>query len=254
MREISLKRCRQWANLPEHHNVVRFLGVYYKPSTARLTSLPVLVMEEMDMSLTNFLERPSKISDHTKLSILLDVAQGLKHLHSLKTPIEHGNLSSNNILLFTTSTGLQAKISDVSHINQTLRTVMQTKADWPFLPPECLLESQSAKHVHVDIFSYGVVMLHVDAHRLPELKQGYESRKQAPKQRCGSRYQNCIDQMTLELKRLASTCLETKAEKRPTIDRILKEIEPMAYHTLKTEYGSHLQEVNVIIIHHSYNC
>ena len=97
-----------------HPNIVQMLGVYYpKLDTAGLPLLePLLVMELMDMSLTQFLKnkqlQEEEVSFSTKISILVDVAAGLQYLHSQN--ILHRDLSSNNILL---TNDLIAKIADL---------------------------------------------------------------------------------------------------------------------------------------------
>jgi len=77
-----------------HPNIVQFMGVYY-PSRV---SLPVMVMELMDESLTKYVEK-SNISLKRKISILHDVAEGLTYLHTRNPPVIHRDLSPNNILL-----------------------------------------------------------------------------------------------------------------------------------------------------------
>ena len=77
-----------------HPNVVQMLGIYYPTPQAKL---PWLVMEMMQTSLKGFLEKQGKVPLHFKLSILIDVAQGLEFLHG--QDIIHRDLSSNNVLL-----------------------------------------------------------------------------------------------------------------------------------------------------------
>ena len=58
-----------------HPNIVHFMGVYF-PNRG---SLPVMVMELMNESLTKYVEK-SNISLKRKISILHDVAEGLTFL------------------------------------------------------------------------------------------------------------------------------------------------------------------------------
>ena len=56
-----------------HPNVVQFVGVYYSEES----SLPIMVMELMDSSLTAFVENnKGQIAIQTKMSILYDVSKG----------------------------------------------------------------------------------------------------------------------------------------------------------------------------------
>ena len=79
-----------------HPNIVQFLGVYYSGES----SLPIMVMELMDISLTSFIEtNKSQIAIQTKMSILYDVSQGLSFLHNHQPQILHRDLSPNNVML-----------------------------------------------------------------------------------------------------------------------------------------------------------
>ena len=90
-----------------HPNVVLFLGVY---NPGGQSSLPVLVMERMQESLTSVVEEYPNIPMYVKLSMLLDVSRGLWYLHARHSPIVHRDLSPNNVLL---TSQFVAKISDL---------------------------------------------------------------------------------------------------------------------------------------------
>lgn len=69
--------------------------MYQDPETSHLQ---VLLIELMDDSLTNFLEKsPKSVSYHLQVSICHDVASALSYLHSKN--IVNKNVCSNNILL-----------------------------------------------------------------------------------------------------------------------------------------------------------
>ena len=111
-----LRECRQCCGL-RHPNAVQFLGLYYPPSTSQSgggLKLPVIVMELMEESLKSYVESAEQnnaiIPYLSKLSILQDVAQGLRYLHHQNPPVVHRDLSPNNILL---TAHLVAKISDL---------------------------------------------------------------------------------------------------------------------------------------------
>jgi len=89
-----------------HPNIVRFLGIYHAPDAR----VPSLVMERLHCSLNSLLENNSVVPLGTKLSIINDVALGLRYLHTRNPPIIHRDLSSNNVLL---SKGMEGKIGDL---------------------------------------------------------------------------------------------------------------------------------------------
>ena len=100
-----LRECEQSSRL-RHPNIVRFFGIYHPPGAR----VPSLVMERLQCSLTSLLEKNPVVPIGTKLSIIKDVALGLRYLHTRNPPIIHCDLLSNNVLL---SKGMEGKIGDL---------------------------------------------------------------------------------------------------------------------------------------------
>ena len=163
LKKKFLQECAQCSVLC-HPNIVHFQGIYYPSNDAQL---PWLVMEKMDCSLTQYLEktRPAAVSFQTKMSILYDVSLGLQYLHA--QDIIHRNLSSNSILL---DKHLLAKITDIG-LEKVLYPnyddlVTHISRDTTFMPPEALsFKPRYSKPV--DVFSFGCVTIHVMTHVLP---------------------------------------------------------------------------------------
>jgi len=103
MKALFLKECTN-SSLMSHPNVVQTLGICYPTPD---TKLPLMIMELMEMSVTELVESNITVDTDKKLSILVDVSQGLEYLHS--NGILHRDLSSNNVLL---TKHLVAKIAD----------------------------------------------------------------------------------------------------------------------------------------------
>ena len=159
-----LRECEQSSRL-RHSNVVRFFGIYHPPGAR----VPSLVMERLHSSLTNLLERNSIVSIGTKVSIIRDVAKGLRYLHCHTPPIIHRDLSSNNILL---SKGMDGKIGDLgtARLVDSKRQSRMTKAPGTidFMPPEALEAGEYVTYEReLDVFSFGCVMLHILSHQWP---------------------------------------------------------------------------------------
>ena len=206
-----------------HPNVVQVLGIYYPTPQAKL---PWLVMEMMEMSLRSFLEKheQGKVPLHFKLSILVDVAQGLEFLHG--QGIVHRDLSSNNILL---TKNLVAKIADLGMakvIQESKSTLTQAPGAKDYMPPEAL-----KKNPHygkpVDIFSLACVTLHVMSHRWPEPKDrvSEDTLTVLTEMRRREDYINFCTQPAL--RKLVESCLNNTPEKRPDISVVcvkLKEL------------------------------
>ena len=163
------EECRLLSQI-RHPNIVQFLGVHFQEGK----QVPILVMELLHSNLTSCIEQYGIIPKETGFSILHDVALGLCYLHSQTPPIIHRDLSSNNILL---TSNMIAKISDlgvarilnltplqVSHMTQTPGTPT-------YMPPEVIIANPKYD-TSVDVFSYGILMIHVFCGKWPEPQIG----------------------------------------------------------------------------------
>ena len=141
-----------------HPNIIQYLGSCPDPESG----LPVLFMELMDESLTNFLERPASANPpplpfHIQLNIAHDVAQALSHLHHHK--VLHRDLSSNNVLLIGSH---RAKVTDFGMARLLGANTRLTQTHCPgtngYMPPEAL-EDPPKYSTQLDVFSCGVLMV-----------------------------------------------------------------------------------------------
>ena len=150
-----------------HPNIVQFLGVTKK------RPVPILVMEYLPINLSDCIEKycgslPSEI----KYSILYDVSLGLKYLHKHNPPIIHRDLTTNNVLL---ASNMTAKISDlgVSKILNLefhqLSRMTPTPGTLTYMPPEVMV-AKARYNTSVDLFSYGIMMIHVFCEEWPHPK------------------------------------------------------------------------------------
>ena len=226
-----LQECRRCSNII-HKNIVRFYGVVYDmPNRGDIPSdIPSLVMEKLDKSLNTYItENPPLTNTWTiKLSLLSDVAKGLKYLHTtLSPPMIHRDLSPNNILLKhnTTLSGEEekwiAKIADLG-MAKVVRPdpggkLMYTPVPGtqPFMPPEAFKKSPHYT-TSLDVFSYGGVMLFVATSEWPiptedEAASAVEQRRN---------YLDKIPGEVKELKPLVENCLSDDKNKRPTMKYI----------------------------------
>ena len=162
-----------------HPNVVQFLGVHFQEGV----HVPILVMEFLPLNLTQCINKYT-MQKETMYSILHDVALGLHYLHSQPSPIVHRDLSSNNVLL---TSNMTAKISDLgvarildlpSHVTH----LTETPGTPAFMPPEVMV-AKPKYDTGVDIFSYGIVMVHVLSGKWPAPQTGpnrFEGNKLIP--------------------------------------------------------------------------
>ena len=142
-----------------HPHIVQFLGIYFDPAT----DLPVLVMEFLPTTLAQCIQRYDRLSTEICYAILRDVALGLRYLHEQRPRVVHRDLSANNVLL----TGdMAAKISDLGvakilQINPAEMSHMtQTPGTQSYMAPETL-RPNPRYDIEVDVFSFGVMLVHV---------------------------------------------------------------------------------------------
>ena len=217
-KDTVLKRFRRIAQL-RHSQVVQCLGIFYKPGGS--LTVPLLVMEMMDCSLSTLLKDYPNLSIDMKLFILLDVSLGLKFLHCQKPGVVHCSLSSNKVLL---TPHLQAKISDVGVttiiFEKSLKRNIKTTC---FVAPEIIKSSGTltGKGVDspVDVFSFGAIMLHTFTQQLPEPKKQLNSQS--------NQYQSYIDKIISydkDLGLMGGDCLNNEPYKRPRIEKVSEKI------------------------------
>ena len=148
----------------DHPNIVQFMGVcFIEPSVH-----PLLVMERLDTSLDNVLEKQANIPLPVVISVLLDIASGLVYLHEFTPPIVHRDLTARNVLLKLPS--LQAKIADLGNAMivdpSKLRILSKAPGTTSYMPPEALQEVPKYD-TQLDIFSFGHLALYALTEEFP---------------------------------------------------------------------------------------
>ena len=171
-----LEECRLLSKL-RHPNIVQFLGIYHDNSSYHST-LPVLVMEYLPMgTLAKCVDQYGVLPNEISYSLLQDVALALTYLHQHDPPIIHRDLSANNVLL---TRDLSAKISDlgvarmIDFTRSSSQSAMATHSNYmtqapgtmSYMPPEALVPNARYSEA-VDVFSCGVLMLHVFSGKWP---------------------------------------------------------------------------------------
>ena len=139
----------------KHPNIVQFLGI----AKDRDNYLPILVMEYVPFTLSRSLEEHGKFPLPISLGILVDVAMGVRYLHENNPQIIHRDLSANNVLL---TSEMKAKIADLGMARILNATPAMSKCPGTstYMPPEVFVECPEYR-TEIDLFSYGVLLLHV---------------------------------------------------------------------------------------------
>lgn len=109
-----------------------------------------------------FNSKKASVSVQEQLSILGDVANGLRFLHRADPPIVHGNLKGTNVLI---GSDLKAKLTDFGLAGTLGRNELAPTASFWFAP-ECLVENPVFT-TYSDIYSFGVLIYEVFARTDP---------------------------------------------------------------------------------------
>ena len=163
------EECRLLSQV-RHPNIVQFLGVHFQ----RGVRVPILVMEFLPTNLTSCIEQYGIFPKEIGYSILHDVALGLCYLHSQTPPIIHRDLSSNNVLLTANMTGKISDLGVARILNLTplqVSRMTQTPGTPAYMPPEVMVANPSYD-TSIDMFSYGIMMIHVFSGNWPEPQVG----------------------------------------------------------------------------------
>ena len=149
-----------------HPNVVQYLGPHEDPDTR----LPVLLMELMDDSLTQFLEQSQEpLPYYTQVNLCHDIALALSYLHS--NGIVHRDLSGKNVLLI--GHGNRAKVTDFGmaklfNINRaTMTPLTMCPGTLAYMSPEAL-DDPPVYTKTLDTFSFGVLGIQIITRQFPD--------------------------------------------------------------------------------------
>ena len=213
-----------------HPNIVQLIGIH----TIRGTNLPMMVMELLPGSLSDCLERHDQIPEYMKTSILHDASLGLLYLHRQTPPLIHRDLTANNVLL---TSNMSAKLADLGvarivNLNhaQLMARVTQCPGTPAYMPPEALSD-RPVYDEKLDVFSFGVLILHVCTHQwpLPAPLLAYNLENPGfPKPLTEvQRRQKYLDMVDKEnpLKALSERCLQNFSSQRPSTANITSDLE-----------------------------
>ncbi|XP_068682356.1 uncharacterized protein [Montipora foliosa] len=178
IRAAFLKKYKsEWELLKglNHPNIVQYYTVILPP----VPETPIIVTELLDCDLAKHIQRSEskpKVAFSNVVKIMLDIAEGLQYLHSLKDPIVHRDLASKNILL---TKAMHAKIADLGLAKVFPHGAMFATAV-PGTPVYAAPETYSkmtqkgrrdGRVIYtekIDIFSFGALMLETIIGHLPE--------------------------------------------------------------------------------------
>ena len=231
-----------------HPNLVAYYTEIMCPGPQR--RCPVLVMELMEKTLTEFLEdTENNIPVHLQVNLCLDITFALAYLHSQQ--IVHGHLTSNNVLLV----GTTAKVADFG-ISKLLDTQSSVTHNALYLPPEVRISHREFSEKS-DIFSLGVLIVQIVTREVPTVTR--EAPTPSPRGQqldiinLGVRVVQIVmpipqqqpvptpqqDRRQQHIQKIASThplrdialqCLKDTAMERPTAKKVITKLTAVRYH------------------------
>ncbi|EFC47642.1 serine/threonine protein kinase [Naegleria gruberi] len=137
-------------------NIVTFYGIAITPSD-RFIVIEYLSGGTLRKKIHDSKKKKTPLNLATKLNYLLDVAYGMKYLHSLDPPLIHRDLKPENILI---SENNVAKICDFGlgrEFTQDSASVLTSAIGTPvYMPPELILGQDYSEKC--DSYSFGIIM------------------------------------------------------------------------------------------------
>jgi Protein kinase domain len=143
--------------LVNHPNIVNLLEIAWGSNPFEPTHrLPVIVLEYADRGSLAALQGKQDLPTHVRLSLCLDVAQGLDILH--RCGIIHGDMKAENVLIFShLEKKYIAKIADFgfSVVGEAAAFAMHLAGTRPWKAPETTGPVQRDQLKLTDVYSYG---------------------------------------------------------------------------------------------------
>ncbi|KAL6041851.1 Pleckstrin y domain [Balamuthia mandrillaris] len=199
------------SGLERHPHVVSFLGFCKKPLSLVMEFLP-------DGDLWNFLRKNKKLGWLARIKIALDIAKGMRFLHSMSPPVIHRDLKSANILM----NGTRAKVSDFGLSTVHALTIKSRDVDNPlWLAPEIIKGEEASEKA--DIYSFGILLWEIATHEQPFSEFSYDFISALEDQIVEEGLRPTVPpNAPKEYAKLMRACWDADAKKRPSFFRIVK--------------------------------
>ncbi|CAK4152793.1 unnamed protein product [Aphanomyces euteiches] len=200
--------------------IVGFVGVVWTKDPAKVKC----VMEYMDRGdLRSHLKKNANLSwPQFKIHVALNLAHALVYLHA--RDIIHRDVKARNVMLHSV---FGAKLSDFGVATQEQDATMDAVGTYRWMAPEVL--RQSVHSTAADIFSFGVVLSELDTHRVPYeehgLKRMGDDADMIERVFKGKLKPSFTETCPPWITALATQCMLTQPELRPTADQIVQIIE-----------------------------
>ena len=223
--EKFMDECKTLSRL-HHPNIVQFMGIHVNEGSAHDVSL---IMEGLYTDLDKFLENSKNVPLCLKISFLLDASNALVYLHMLSPEIIHRDVKAANVLLTRDMRGKLAdlgtsKLLKFSPLTNTQYT--QCPGTLGIMPPEAL-QTVPKYDTKLDIFSFGILILHTVNQKFPLACEVSRAKKKGELQI--AKRQEAIGKLDKHcLHGLVIQCLQDEPSKRPTMEKMRNELQKLS--------------------------
>ena len=203
-----------WNSLPSHPHIVTLFGV-------ACTKFMTYIVTEIAVkgSLFDYLHSEmKKPSVDLSLAWASDVAHGMKFLHD--HDVIHRDLNSANVLL---TNGWVAKLCDFGTARElTHTTTTEHAGTFRWMPPEIMRAAHARINKKCDLFSYGMILFELFAHKKPYANTGGDV-EVATKVLAGKR-PPVPSSLPRYLHKLLKKCWKEDPHQRPNFDDFVDKI------------------------------
>lgn len=163
-----------------------------------------------------------------KMIIIYGTAKAISYMHGQKPPIFHRDIKPENILLDKDG---EPHLSDFGFSREIAakERLSGVKGTTPYMAPELIRDEEVS--ISADIYSFGVTMIMIFAEKLTITENGrhidFYQLKPATKNKyvsIGVKY-DIPDDIQPQMRNLIEKCCDLNPLERPTIDKVLSELE-----------------------------
>ncbi|KAF9063363.1 kinase-like domain-containing protein [Rhodocollybia butyracea] len=157
VKKAFILEAKSWVKVTPHENVLSLIGFTFSPSAGLRLVMPRIdqpkLQDGLDAENTN-----STLTYQRRCALILDVANGLAHLHSLAVGLVHGDLHPGNIFMHQG----RAIIADFGLAKPVVNTERVALHKFPghilySIVPELIRDDNTPRTMEVDIYMFGCI-------------------------------------------------------------------------------------------------
>ena len=202
--------------LRPHVNVIPLLGVAHSRDGFTI----YICMEMADKTLYHYLHKEKKMpTPQQSTEWAVQIARGMQHLHKHK--VAHRDLKSLNILLFKKEGILKlGSFGSARFLERTATMTGMMVGRFRWMAPEFYSKKKIRGNLRCDVFSYGMVLYEIFAHKTPF--SVIRDHRKVSSLICEGSRPSIPPMVPLKIKTLMQSCWMHDPHRRPTFGDILQ--------------------------------